>query len=112
MPGTQPTAVVKIEANIQWKMHRDPETHTFTGVCEALHLNAVGDTWKEFQECANEAMELLFVDLFEDGELEQFLRINGWQLLTPLPARGQPEPQFDVPFSLDRTASVEDLVPA
>ncbi len=43
----------------------------------------------------------LFLDLFEDGELAQFLRDRGWQTATPIPAQ-VPEygVRFEVPFTL------------
>ena len=103
--------IVQIEANLVWKVLRDPATDTWIGVCDALNMNAVGDTWAEFQECANEAMSLLFTDLFEDGELESYLRANGWHLGSPAPAPGS-KPRFDIPFDSHRAASVEDLIPA
>jgi predicted RNase H-like HicB family nuclease len=104
--------LVQIEANLLWEVARHPSTGRFIGVCRPLNLNAVGDTWAEFQECANEALQVLFADLFKEGELEEFLRRNGWRVLTPLPARSSPTPRFDVPFSLERRARFEELVPA
>jgi len=112
MPLFKKAALVRIEADLMWEVARNPTTGRFIGVCRALNLNAVGDTWGEFQECANEAIQLLFADLFTEGELEEFLRRNGWRALGPLPAQRSVTPRFDVPFSLERRARFEDLVPA
>lgn len=101
----------RIEAkNVIWQGAYDPESQMWIGVCKALNLNALGETWSELQECANDAMATLFVDLFVTGELAAFLRENGWQS-GPMPKPGQ-VPQFDVPVGWRRSARVAQLVPA
>jgi hypothetical protein len=104
--------LVQIDAQLAWQVAHNPIEGRYIGVCKPLNLNAVGDTWVEFTECANEAMQLLFEDLFEQGELEAFLRNHGWSPRTPLPAVGHARPRFDVPFSLEQRARIEELVPA
>lgn len=104
--------LVQVEADLVWQVVRNQTTGRFIGVCRPLNINAVGDTWGEFQEAANEAIQVLFADLFKEGELEEFLRRHGWRALTPLPARGSASPRFDVPFGLERKARFEELVPA
>jgi len=105
-------ALVKIEANLTWKVARDPQSGAFIGVCEPLNLNAIGDTFEEFQEAANEAMALLLEDLFAENELNEFLRNQGWQLLNELPPPGSRVPRFDVPFDIDRTELSELMASA
>lgn len=100
---------VQIEANITWKVARDPDSGDWVGVCDALNLNAIGDTWADFQECANEAIELLFQDLFREGELDQFLLEHGWRPMTALPEPGR-NVRFDVPNHTTIASSVDDLV--
>lgn len=105
--------VVQLEAtNLVWQGMRDPDTGQWIGVCNALNLNAIGDTWMDLQACAAEAITLLLLDLFEDGELDAFLREHGWRKLTPLPRPGTAQPAFDVPFSWDRAESIKELIPA
>ena len=104
--------IVQIESNLLWEVVRDLHTGRFIGICRALNLNAVGETWAEFQEGANEAIQVLLEDLFKEGELEEFLTRNGWRTLTPLPGRGAAVPHFDVPFSLQRKDRFEELMPA
>ncbi len=111
MSGTQPVNLVKIEAQVVWRFGRDPDNGDWIAVCDELHMTAIGDTIIELQECANEAVALLFTDLLEEGELDSFLRINGWNLLTPLPSGPRPGVTFDVPQDFRRT-SVRELVPA
>lgn len=93
--------VIQVKANLVWQVARDPETGIHVGVCPPLNLNAVGDTWGEFMQCANEATGLLLFDLFEDGELDAFLKANGWQLMNKIPEKGRPF-RFDVPFDISQ----------
>lgn len=103
--------VVQIVTNLVWAANRDPATGRWIGVCVPLNLNAVGDTWAELQEAANEAMGLLFTDLFEEGELATFLRQNGWQSQGPMPTSGR-APRFDVPVDWNRHARYDELMTA
>jgi hypothetical protein len=105
-----PPVTVQVQANLTWQVAHDVRAEMYVGFCEPLNLNAIGETWVEFQQCANEAIMLLFLDLFRSGELEQFLRNNGWRASTTLPPRGV-EPQFDVPYDVHRT-DVEELIAA
>lgn len=100
--------VVHVEAKVQWEVAFDPDAKVWMGACRMLNLNAIGDTWIEFQECANDALGALLLDLFRSGEFEGFMRANGWTS-SPLPARGTP--RFDVPFEVQRTR-VQELVAA
>ena len=104
--------LVQIDATLTWEFSRDPETGGWIAVCRPLNLNAVGDTMGELQECANEAVMLLFRDLLATGELAAFLQRNHWRPLTPLPAAGTGRVQFDVPANWDRKARLEELIPA
>ena len=102
--------VVQVEANnILWQGHQDPQTGLWVGICRALNLNAVGDTFAELQAMANEAMALLFTDLIEDNELAAFLRKNGWSLKSALPAPGT-KPRFDIPADWNSRANLDQLV--
>ena len=104
--------VVRIRAtNIVWRGVQDPKTGHWIGVCDALNLNAVGDTYLELQACANEAVALLMTDLFETGELEAFLRRNGWTPGGQLPHTGA-RVAFDVPVGWEPNARLEDLAAA
>ena len=93
-----PKAVtIKVEANLTWRVARDAQSGMFVGVCHELNLNALGETWLEFQEVANDAVTTLFLDLFEDNELDGFLSENGWRAEQLPPGRA---PEFDVPFNI------------
>lgn len=103
--------IVQVQATLVWEGYHDPKSHTWIGVCKALNLNAIGDTWDELQECANDAMQALFLDLFQTGELEAFLRANDWRRTGELPPAGG-RVRFDVPSDWRKAARVDDLVPA
>ena len=76
--GRAVPVVVRIEANVQWQIFRDPASEEWIGVCQALNLNAIGETFEDFFDCANEATQLLLTELLEKGELQAFLRRQGW----------------------------------
>ena len=95
--------VVQIKTKLTWLVARDPDSGMYVGFCEAMSLNALGETFVEFQEAANEALSLLLDDLFESGELEAFLRRKGWETAQPLPV-ADGTPTFDVPFDLQNVA--------
>lgn len=99
---------VQIQGQIFWIAHRDPATGRWLGVCPPLNLNAVGDTFAELQVCANDAMALLFLDLFESGELQTFLMKNGWQAIG-LPGTGA-APRFDIPADWKTSSRFEELM--
>jgi len=108
---SKPKAVlVSIEAKLVWEVSRDPETQTWIGVCRPLNLNALGDTWAEFQECANDAIALLLTTLLREGEFEPFLRKHGWTpSIVPPPTANV---RWDVPFEVERLSRVRQLIPA
>ena len=100
--------LVRIEAQVQWIAKYDVEARVYMGLCPALNLNAIGDTWIDFQECANEAMGALFMDLFRSGEFVQFMRVKGWQF-SPLPAAGS-APRFDIPFETRQVSELSHTI--
>ncbi len=101
---------VTIQANVEWAFAQDPASGEWIGVCEPLNLNAMGDTFAELQQCASEAMHLLFLDLFRDGELDAFLKEHGWTPHSPLPEKDS-NPHFDTSYRT-RLARVRELLPA
>ncbi len=107
---TAQTVRVRIEANVEWRVAQDPDSGEWIGVCPALNLNAAGDTFAELHQCAGEAMHLLFLDLFKEGELEAFLREHGWTPDIRLPKQGS-NPSFDTSYNT-RLTRPRELMPA
>jgi predicted RNase H-like HicB family nuclease len=104
------TITVRIDAKVQWSFAQDPDSGEWIGVCPDLNLNAVGDTFAELQQCVSEAMELLFLDLFREGQLEVFLRKHGWTPQIKLPKQGS-TPRFDTSY-VTRLTSPRELMSA
>jgi len=102
--------IVTFQGTTEWVFAHDQDSGEWLGVCADLNLNASGDTFAELHQCVGEAMQLLFLDLFRDGELETFLRRLGWTVTDPLPEPDS-SPRFDVPYT-HRLTKVREMVPA
>lgn len=102
--------LVKIEGRVEWKYAIDPASGAYMGICPALNLNAIGDTWEELAECANETTGLLMSALLERGEFDAFLRQHGWKAQSPTPLRQDTAVRFDIPLGLVQTASPRELM--
>ena len=85
------TPVFKIEGKMHWRAAQDPESGYWVATCDMLGLNAGGETFEKLQECMAEVMEFLFVDLHEDGDLDEFLKEHGWE-----PDFTAPQPEIEV----------------
>jgi hypothetical protein len=108
--GKAKSVLVRIESNLVWEVVREGDG-PWMGVCRPLNLNAIGDTWGEFLEAANEATGVLLSDLLQEGELAAFLTRLGWHHSGDLPAPGIAA-RFDVGFDVKKRARFDDLVPA
>jgi predicted RNase H-like HicB family nuclease len=108
--GKQPV-LVEIRARVRWQVAQDVTDGHWFGVCPDLNVSAAGDSWTEFQECASEAMSLLFQNLFKRGEMEGFLRRHGWTTNRPLPEPGT-RATFVVPYGIEHRDRVRDLATA
>jgi predicted RNase H-like HicB family nuclease len=95
-----PMAKIQIKANLTWAAERT-QRNTWVAACDPVGLTLEADTPAELESLIIEGQQLLFEDLFRDGELEQFLRERGWALNGPLPVSvPQGGLQFDVPFEV------------
>lgn len=89
--------------NLQWRAEMDARTGVWVAACEPLRQAVQADSWAELCATMNEAMNELFLDLLEDGELDAFLRANGWQQNMSIPPQVPPEGlTFDVPADFIR----------
>jgi hypothetical protein len=100
--GTQ-TMTIQIDAKVQWARKR-LQSGAWIGVCDALGLTIEASNEAELVSMIEESMSLLFMDIFADGELEQFLQARGWMAKSPIPTGIQAGIEngvrFDVPFEL------------
>lgn len=92
----------KINEPLLWKAFKGA-SGVWIAVCDALRLTIEGDTWRELQDTAAEAAELLFEDLLEDGELEPLLERLGWEPINPLPEDYTSDVVFDIPLTYTLT---------
>ena len=90
---------IRIEIqNLNWRTEMSRKTGVWVGICDALRLTVQADDWAELCEMMNESMDLLFRDLLETGEIEAYLRKNGWKAAARLPSPKQAKGvRFDVP---------------
>jgi predicted RNase H-like HicB family nuclease len=88
-----------LQAQIEWKYFKDPTSGYWIAVCEPLQQTVSGETWVELNECIAQTLDLLFRELLEKGELDQFLCAHGWKM-----GREETEEadgvRFDVPWRL------------
>lgn len=98
MPTLAPT-VVHINANLLWRFCRSREG-SYIGVCDPLKITLQADTFAELTEEINISLDALLRDVLGDGELEKFLRDQGWSVIGPFPHRPD-DVKFDVPFSIE-----------
>ena len=102
----------RIDAKINWLMAHDPEDGLWIAVCPSLNLNASGTSREELDSCMAEAVHLLFTDLHEDREFDQFLTDQGWTASRELGGFEESGPKFAVPFQITEKQDLEELVHA
>ncbi len=90
---------VTINTSVPWRVAQSTTTRHIVGVCDPLNLCLEADSEAELHSLIPEAIHLLMKDLFEDNELDKFLRDKGWQAVG-LPARPDSDVQFDVPWHI------------
>lgn len=98
---------INIHAIMNWQAKRSQDGG-WVGICKDLGITTEADTLDELHSLAPEAMELLFLDLLEDGELDEFLSQKGWEYSKG--AGDTPKPGFHVPWQL-LAAGKYDLKP-
>ena len=87
---------VLIVAELNYRVWRN-ERGLWIGVCDALQITTQAGTWPEMVDVIQEDLDMIFQDLIDDGELEQFLADRGWS------ASGSfdEDTRFEVPFNLE-----------
>lgn len=89
---------IRIYATMDWRAERSEEDGGWVGVCKQLGITTEAETLDELHSLAPEAMEFLFLDLLEDGELEEFLKQKGWKYSRE--GVDTPGPKFHIPWQL------------
>ncbi len=96
-----PTVSINVKAAVSWRATKCAAGNRWVAECEALGLSIEGNGLDELHSLISEASFALFVDLFEEGELEQFLMDRGWRAES-LPDRHDVEDgiNFAIPWEL------------
>lgn len=98
--------VVRVAATgIEWYSKFDDEGNQWLAVCPSLNLNAWGDTYEEMVECAHEATGLLWEDLLDEGDFDEFLRERGWTTVSGYSSDGvrASDARVDTPYTMSPT---------
>lgn len=88
-----------VQAEIVWSISRDSASGQWIGICDSIGLTASGDTYSEAVESCNQAMDLMFKDLLESGDLEEFLQLRGWKAVD-VDASDAESGGIDAPFCI------------
>ena len=102
-----------VEGRVPWRVYRNPDSGRWIAACDALSITVSADTEADIHDVAASAMDLLFKDLFESGELDSFLRSAGWKASEQLPRPHATVPDFRLPpIMLNRVHTTDELVSA
>ena len=100
-------ATISIHANVIWRAAQSKRSAVWVADCEDLGLVVEADSLDDLYSSIMENMELLFSDLLEEGDLDEFLGEKGWQYSGNAKA---PEPRFYIPWHL-MTVGRNDPIP-
>ena len=91
---------LQLQSQLQWHARKSPSSGRWIGVCDSMNLSMEADSLDELHSLIHETLQLMFTDLLEDNELDQFLSERGWQAANlPIQHVG-PAVEFDVPWEL------------
>ena len=97
-----PAAVVtiQIQGQIQWSVSQSAEGR-YVAVCEPMGIAMEGATLDDLVANINESIQLVMNDLLRSGELDDFLRAQGWRTAATVKRSHTGGPvSFDVPIHL------------
>jgi hypothetical protein len=97
--GVVSQRIVPIEADIQWLAERSPTSNRFIAVCETMNLSMEADSIDEFHKLVYETMQLVFLDLLQDNDLDSYLEERGWNA-SGLTSGVTSETKFSFPWTL------------
>lgn len=91
---------VRLQSQLQWHATKSPSSGRWIGVCHAMNLSVEADSLDELHNLIHETLQLVFLDLLEDNELDQFLRERGWRAANLPTQHVGRDVEFDVPWEL------------
>ena len=88
------STMIKTDGRVQCKAFQNRDTGRWVGICDELGITVEGEDLDELHSVFGEAVNLLLVDLIEEGDLVAFLRERGWSETEEI------DPSAPVPWSL------------
>ena len=70
---------IRVQSEIQWIATASEAPGLWVAHCEPLGISLTAESLDEMHSLIDEASQLLFLDLFEDNELDRFLTERGWE---------------------------------
>ena len=70
---------IRMQSEIQWIATASEVPGLWVAHCKPLGISLTADSLDEMHSLIDEASQLLFLDLFEDNELDRFLTERGWE---------------------------------
>lgn len=99
----------RIDGQVEWMFWFDTPGDQWLAVCPALNLNAYGSTYQDMVNCMHEAAQLLWEDLLEEGDFEQFLQEQGWTFTAVQEYYSREGKRVDLPYTLRRRGVGEEI---
>lgn len=92
--------VIEVTSTLEWTATQSEKGNRWIAECAALGLSMEGKSLDELHSLIPEACFALFIDLFEDNELNQFLTERGWQAVNMPTDPVADEIGFSIPWNL------------
>jgi hypothetical protein len=103
--------VIHIRGKLLWRWGRTKKGN-YVAICDPIRQTVEAEKFGDLLATINEALDSTFSELLSSGDLENFLREQGWKaenLSSALPKR---KVRFDMPFDMKgmRTRDLEEAV--
>jgi hypothetical protein len=102
---------IHIRGNLQWKWGRT-KSGKYVAVCDPLGQTVEADKFGDLLATINEALDSTLHELLSSGDLEGFLREQGWEAENFAAAAPRRNIRFDMPFDMKgmRTRDLKEAI--
>ena len=76
--------MINTKVHVRCTAHQSTESGRWIGECKDLGVAVEADDLDGLRSMFGEALQLLFTDLAEDGELEAYMAARGWESVDDL----------------------------
>lgn len=90
---------INIKAQLTWQARPVGDCDRWIVECQPLGVAVEANSMEEINGLIHEATDLLFLDLFEDDELHDFLTSKGWSMTETVTSADE-DVEFNVPWEL------------